>query len=178
MRRPGPSCRSRAYDLEIQDLQIDGDWAFEWGSFSYQTEANGKVGTGHGKVMRVMRRSCFQAMRLIMKNALLSLLMGVLCLGSTAGAQQTRQQSGTVADSINYIWKDVERDMTTLAEAMPDDAWVFKPRTGAVENVRTFAEQIKHVACSNFAFADQTLGERPPEQTLVDRSQRRPRRSS
>jgi len=98
-----------------------------------------------------------------MKNALLSLLMGVLCLGSTTGAQQTRQRSRTVADSINYIWKTVERDITTLAEAMPDNAWSFRPRSGAFEGVRTFAEQIKHVACSNFAFADQTLGETPPE---------------
>jgi ketosteroid isomerase-like protein len=53
--KPGRE-RSRCYALEIQDLQIDGDWAFEWGYFSYQTEANGKVGTGQGKVMRVMRR--------------------------------------------------------------------------------------------------------------------------
>jgi hypothetical protein len=50
-----------------------------------------------------------------------------------------------------------------LAEAMLDDAWNFKPRAGAFENARTFAEQIKHVACSNFAFADQTLGQKPPE---------------
>jgi hypothetical protein len=49
-----------------------------------------------------------------MKNALLSLLMGVLCLGSTAGAQQTRQRSRTVADSINYIWKNIERDKNML----------------------------------------------------------------
>jgi hypothetical protein len=98
-----------------------------------------------------------------MKNTLLSLLIGVLCLGSTAGAQQPRQRSRTVADSINYIWKNIERDITMLAEAMPDDAWNFKPRAGAFENARTFAEQIKHVACSNLAFADQTLGEKPPE---------------
>lgn len=43
-------------DLEIQDLQIHGDWAFEWGYFSYKTEANGKTEIGQGKVMRVMRK--------------------------------------------------------------------------------------------------------------------------
>ena len=47
---------TRCFDLEIQDLQIDGDLAFEWGNFSYQTESNGRVQTGRGKVMRVMRR--------------------------------------------------------------------------------------------------------------------------
>ena len=42
--------------MEVQDLQIAGDWAFEWGYYSYQVEVNGKTETSQGKVMRVMRR--------------------------------------------------------------------------------------------------------------------------
>ena len=44
------------YDLEIQDLQIAGDWAFEWGYGSYKISKDGKTLIGHGKVMRVMKR--------------------------------------------------------------------------------------------------------------------------
>jgi hypothetical protein len=34
---------------EIQDLQIAGDWAFEWGYFSYKTSTDGKVAIGQGQ---------------------------------------------------------------------------------------------------------------------------------
>jgi ketosteroid isomerase-like protein len=43
--------------MEIQDLQIAGDWAFEWAYFSYnENTAEGKVSTGQGKVLRVLHR--------------------------------------------------------------------------------------------------------------------------
>lgn len=42
------------YKSEIKDLQIAGDWAFEWGYFSYKDSAKSKL--QRGKVLRVMRR--------------------------------------------------------------------------------------------------------------------------
>jgi ketosteroid isomerase-like protein len=43
--------------LEIQDLQVAGDWAFEWGYGSLkENNAEGKVSTSQGKVMRVLHR--------------------------------------------------------------------------------------------------------------------------
>ena len=44
------------YDLEVQDVQIAGDWAFEWGYGSFTISKDGKRTMGHGKVMRVMKR--------------------------------------------------------------------------------------------------------------------------
>jgi ketosteroid isomerase-like protein len=41
------------YKPEIKDLQIDGDWAFEWGYFSYKAP---KEKAFRGKVLRVMKR--------------------------------------------------------------------------------------------------------------------------
>ncbi|HVH30205.1 MAG TPA: nuclear transport factor 2 family protein [bacterium] len=48
--------RSLCADYEIQDVQIAGDWAFEWGYFSYKTSKGGKVSIGYGTGMRVMKR--------------------------------------------------------------------------------------------------------------------------
>jgi ketosteroid isomerase-like protein len=48
--------RDLCYDLEIQDVQIAGDWAFEWGYGSLKTSKDGKVSVGYGKVLRVMKR--------------------------------------------------------------------------------------------------------------------------
>jgi uncharacterized damage-inducible protein DinB len=45
---------------------------------------------------------------------------------------------------------------------MPEDKWSFKPTQGEFKNVRTFAEQVKHVACSNEAWAKQISAEKPP----------------
>jgi uncharacterized damage-inducible protein DinB len=79
-----------------------------------------------------------------------------------AAQQQGPPDPKTVPDSINYIWKQVEHDFTALADAMPEEKWSFKPTQGAFKNVRTFAEQVKHVACSNEAWAKQMSGEKPP----------------
>src|SRR5215475_14695651 len=49
--------RTLCYDLEVQDIQIAGDWAFEWGYGSIKTaKAPNKVSIQYGKVMRVMKR--------------------------------------------------------------------------------------------------------------------------
>ena len=45
---------------------------------------------------------------------------------------------------------------------MPADKYDFKPSEGKFENVRTFAEQVKHVACANFAFFNQIEKITPP----------------
>ena len=45
------------YDMEVQDVQIAGDWAFEWGYGSFKTaKAPNKVSIQYGKVMWVMKR--------------------------------------------------------------------------------------------------------------------------
>jgi uncharacterized damage-inducible protein DinB len=102
-----------------------------------------------------------------MSNRLHSLifatLAGTLLVTSLpAFAQKAPLEPKTIADSINYIWHDVEHNFTTLAEAMPEHEWSFKPTQGEFKNVRTFAEQVKHVACSNEAWAKQLSGEKPP----------------
>jgi ketosteroid isomerase-like protein len=47
-----------SYHPEIRDVQVAGDWAFEWGVFEggYREAVNRPVETIHGKVLRVLRR--------------------------------------------------------------------------------------------------------------------------
>ena len=65
-----------------------------------------------------------------------------------------------------------EYDVRSAAEAMPEEKWDFRPAAGMFKNekpefgpaeVRTFAEQVKHLACSNFAFAAELDGTKPPD---------------
>ena len=46
---------------------------------------------------------------------------------------------------------------------MPEDKWSFAPTAGAFKGVRTFAEQVKHVACANYAFFMEIEKKTPPE---------------
>jgi len=80
----------------------------------------------------------------------------------TGTAQQRPAEPKNISDSINFIWKSIEKDFTGLAEAMPEDKWSFKPSQGEFKGVRSFGEQVKHVACANEAWAKQIMGEKPP----------------
>lgn len=46
--------KTLCYRPEIKDLQIAGDWAFEWGYFSYKNSGDAKA--VRGKVLRVIRK--------------------------------------------------------------------------------------------------------------------------
>src|ERR1700694_2844373 len=97
-----------------------------------------------------------------MRSRLGALITGVLLVSSAAAAPQRPPQLKTIPDSINFIWKDIERDFAALAEAMPEERWSFKPTQGEFKDVRTFGEQVKHVACANEAWAKQMVAKKPP----------------
>jgi uncharacterized damage-inducible protein DinB len=64
-----------------------------------------------------------------------------------------------------------EYEVRSAAEAMPEEKYSYRPVEGKFKNekpefgpaeVRTFAQQVKHVACANFAFAAELDGQTPP----------------
>ena len=94
---------------------------------------------------------------------MLGLMAVGILLGGLPGMGRDPEPPRTVADSINYMWKMVEQEFTDLAEAVPENHWSFRPTQGAFQHARTFAEQVKHVACGNEAWAKQLRGEEPPQ---------------
>ena len=97
-----------------------------------------------------------------MRNRLGALMVGMLLMSSSGALAQGPPQLKTIPDSVNFIWKSIEQDFTALAEAMPEDKGNFKRTQGEFADVRTFGEQVKHVACANEAWAKQMAGEKPP----------------
>ncbi|HEV2174928.1 MAG TPA: DinB family protein [Nitrospira sp.] len=53
-------------------------------------------------------------------------------------------------------------EFTSAADAMPEDKYSFAPSSGEFKGVRTFAQQVKHVAAANYMFGSGILGEKPP----------------
>ena len=78
----------------------------------------------------------------------------------------------TPGNAVMREFEGQEYEVRSAAEAMPADKWGYRPAPGLFKEerpafgpaqVRTFAEQVKHVACSNFAFAAELDGATPPE---------------
>lgn len=97
-----------------------------------------------------------------MRNALRGFVASVLFLSTLPAIAQIESQPKTISESVLFIWKDIEHDFIALAEAMPEDKWNYKPTQGEFKNVRTFGEQVKHVACGNEAWSRKIAGEKPP----------------
>jgi hypothetical protein len=85
-------------------------------------------------------------------------------------AQEISKQE-TVASALLRTANSEEYEVRSAAEAMPEELYGFRPADGKFKDekpefgpaeVRTFAEQVKHVACSNFAFAAEFEGQQPP----------------
>lgn len=67
-----------------------------------------------------------------------------------------------MADTVVQWFSMIERQFVSLADAMPADKYGFAPKDGEFKGVRTFAEQVKHVACANFAFFNEVEHKEPP----------------
>jgi hypothetical protein len=77
----------------------------------------------------------------------------------------------TVASAFLRGLQYQEYEVRSAAEAMPEEKYGYRPAEGKFKNenpefgpaeVRTFAQQVKHVACSNFGFAAELDGKTPP----------------
>jgi len=56
----------------------------------------------------------------------------------------------------------LEHDLLSLAQAMPAEKYDFRPTSGAFQGVRTFGEQVKHVATMIYMTAAIVLEEKSP----------------
>src|SRR5260370_26698063 len=91
------------------------------------------------------------------------ILATVLLLCSFGLAQaQTKDEKKTLSQVVDSATQRLERDFIPAAEAMPEDKYSFAPTNGEFKGVRTFAEQIKHYAATNYLVASMILGEKPP----------------
>jgi uncharacterized damage-inducible protein DinB len=67
-----------------------------------------------------------------------------------------------VANVLKTSITHLQRTFLPLAMAMPDNKYGFAPTDGEFKGVRTFGQQLKHVAASNYVYASSILGEKPP----------------
>ena len=88
--------------------------------------------------------------------AILMLAIGTAGTAVAAPAQAKPDQKPTFATS------NVEKEVVPAADAMPEDKFNFAPTQGEFKGVRTFAQQVKHIAAANYMLGAGILGEKPP----------------
>ena len=116
-----------------------------------------------------------------MKQLQMSLLLtAALSLAAASGYTQPAKSSpaaaaaaspstpATIASAIDREISIVEKQIVDAAEAMPEDKFDFSPEKlnlpgSDYKGVRTFGEQLKHVAASNYLIWSPITGEKPPD---------------
>ncbi len=83
----------------------------------------------------------------------------------TVAQKQVPEEPKTVRDVLEFWISDTERLVIPAAEAMPEARYSFAPTSGEFKGVRTFAEQVKHLAAANYQLGAGALGEDPPAGT-------------
>jgi uncharacterized damage-inducible protein DinB len=88
-----------------------------------------------------------------------SLLLTVV---AAAQAPKPKEEHHTVTELLNRNVSNMEHEFIPAAEAMPEDKFAFAPSSGEFKGVRTYAQQIKHVAAVNYELAAALLEQKPP----------------
>jgi hypothetical protein len=104
--------------------------------------------------------------RTLKKREYIFVALLVLILSKSATAQkQVPPEARTVSQVLEFWIGDTERLVVSTAEAMPESSYSFAPTNGEFKGVRTFAEQVKHLAAANYQLGAGALGEEPPAGT-------------
>ncbi len=80
------------------------------------------------------------------------------CFTLSASAQTNR----TNTQIIDFVLNFQEKAIVGVADAMPAEKYDFAPTGGGFKGVRTFAEQLKHIAADHYLLGAGILGEKPP----------------
>ena len=99
-----------------------------------------------------------------MRKKLGHLALCVLALAASCAAQDKKAKDDhrTVTQVLDRTVSNMEHEFVSAAEAMPEDKFGFAPTNGEFKGVRTFGQQIKHVAAVNYELGAAILEEKPP----------------
>jgi uncharacterized damage-inducible protein DinB len=95
--------------------------------------------------------------RILLSAALSTVLvMPALIHAQPIAAQASKMARAHVeippSQTLNALLSIMERQVVSAADAMPADKYNFAPTQGDFTGVRTFGEQVRHLAQANYAF--------------------------
>jgi len=104
-------------------------------------------------------------LRLTRYAVAMAILFGV---GGASIYGQAQQDAPTIASVVDRQVSGIEKQVTDAAEAMPEEKYNFSPEGLNIagsdyKGVRTFAQEVKHVAASNYALWSAVTGDKIPD---------------
>jgi hypothetical protein len=92
------------------------------------------------------------------------LAFSILLLSCGAACAQDNKVTpiSTVSQALDFWITNTENRVVPAADAMPGEKYSFAPTAGEFTGVRTFAQQIKHLAANNYRMAAYILNQTPP----------------
>ena len=106
----------------------------------------------------------------ITAHGLLTLAFALL-LTSASVAQEKKEEppaptgSKPVSEIMSNQLSLSEKNVKSLAEAVPEDKYAFVPTGAEFKTSRSFGGQLKHIATANYLFGSSILGEKMPIET-------------
>ncbi len=91
-----------------------------------------------------------------------SAVVMLFALAGVCAAQTSAPPARTNSQIIDFIVTLQEKQVVDVAEVMPADKYEFAPTAGEFHGVRTFGEQLKHIAADNYILGSGIIGEKPP----------------
>src|ERR1700675_2921362 len=90
--------------------------------------------------------------------------VGFIALVTIAAAENPKppEEHRTVTMVLDRLTSNIEHEFVAAADAMPEDKYLFALTNGEFKGVRTFAQQVKHVAAVNYIFGAAILSEKVP----------------
>jgi len=95
-------------------------------------------------------------------KAKVTVIAFLLIASMAAQATKPKEERRTVTQVLDRTVYNMEQEFIPAADAMPEDKFSFAPTNGEFKGVRTFAQQIKHVAAVNYELGAAILEEKPP----------------
>ena len=107
-------------------------------------------------------------MKRIISLQILVLSLAGGCLAQDSNASRSSNNSRiasaraetTISQALDFWVSNTEAQVNSAAAAMPEEKYSFAPTAGEFSGVRTFAEQVKHLAANNYRMAARMLGEK------------------
>jgi len=118
-----------------------------------------------------------------MKHLRIFCVLALACFGLSAFAQAAKPSATpmampktpppSIASAVDQQIRLLEREFVSAAEAMPDDKFNFTPISlnipgSEYKTVKTFAEEVRHVAATNFELWGAVTGDKPPIESKED----------
>jgi hypothetical protein len=89
--------------------------------------------------------------------------IGTAAAANPQAAPQTQpDEKRTFSMVLDRSLTNVETEVVQAADAMPEDKYNFAPTQGEFKTVRTFAQQVKHIAAANYMLGAAILAGKPP----------------